>query len=114
MNNEKIKTYDELNVDEKEVIDTFRKMKLLSDQSRFELFQYRLTDLLNRYEDLLELCKETEALLFDILEEIDKNELSQMQIIKDQEGTGRLKQITLMKKQIQFKNINLVLMKLWI
>ena len=30
MNNNKIKRYNELNLDEKEVIDAFRKMKLLS------------------------------------------------------------------------------------
>ncbi|MBE6511142.1 MAG: hypothetical protein E7Z74_07795 [Methanobrevibacter millerae] len=76
MNNDEIKRYDELNVDEKDVIDCFRQMKLLSDQARFELFSYKLTDLLNKYEDLLELRKETQALLLDVLEEIDKNELS--------------------------------------
>ena len=31
MDKEKIKTYDECNADEKEVIDSFRKMKLLYD-----------------------------------------------------------------------------------
>lgn len=58
MSNDEIKRYDELNVDEKDVIDCFRQMKLLSDQARFELFSYKLTDLLNKYEEILELCNE--------------------------------------------------------
>ena len=89
-NNQKIKTYDELNVSEKEVIDCFRQMKLISDQACFELFSYKLTDLLNKYEDLLELRKETHALLFDVLEEIEKNELS---IHIDYEKLGRNRQM---------------------
>jgi hypothetical protein len=90
-NNQKIKKYDELNVSEKEVIDCFRQMKLISDQACFELFSYKLTDLLNKYEDLLELRKETHALLFDILEEIDKNDLSSIHV--DYEKIGRNRQM---------------------
>ena len=55
MNNEKIRTYDELNNDEKEVLDTMRMLKLISDQARFELFSYQLTDLLEKYEALCDL-----------------------------------------------------------
>ena len=85
MSNDEIKRYDELSATEKEVMDTFRRMKLLSDQARFELFSYKLTDLLNKYEEILELRKETQALLFDVLEEIDKNDLSvYMWIMKNQ------------------------------
>ena len=91
INNQKIKTYDELNVSEKELIDCFRQMKLLSDQSRFELFSYKLTDLLNKDEDILELRKETQALLFDVLEEIDKNDLSSIHV--DYEKLGRNRQV---------------------
>ena len=91
MNNDEIKRYDELSATEKEVMDTFRKMKLLSDQARFELFSYKLTDLLNKYEEILELRKETHALLFDVLEEIDKNDLSSIHI--DYEKLGRNRQV---------------------
>ena len=98
-NNQKIKTYDELNVSEKEVIDCFRQMKLLSDKACFELFSYKLTDLLNKYEDILELRKETQALLFDVLEEIDKNDLSSIHVDYEKLGrNSRWKQITLLKK----------------
>lgn len=37
MVNEKIKTYNECNADEKEVLDSFRKMKLLYDHARFRV-----------------------------------------------------------------------------
>ena len=97
MSNEELNKYDQCNVDDKEVIDCFRQMKLLSDQARFELFSYKLTDLLNKYEDLLELRKETQALLLDVLEEIDKNELSSIHV--DYEKLG-------MNRQVELNNIS--------
>lgn len=48
MINGEIKRYDELNVDEKEVIDCFGKMKLMSDQARFELVTFKLENLPNK------------------------------------------------------------------
>lgn len=57
MNNEKIRTYDELLPQEKVVIDTFREMKLTSDQSRFELFAFKLENLLDKYETIIQLRK---------------------------------------------------------
>lgn len=89
MNNEKIKPYNQLNNNEQEVIDSFRKMKLLMDQSRFELFSYKLTDLLTKYESLLELRNETQALLFDVLEELDKNGLSAIDVSYEELGRNR-------------------------
>ena len=47
MNEDKIKTYNELNNDEKEVMDSFRKMKLLYDHSRFRLHKLQVEDLIN-------------------------------------------------------------------
>ena len=38
MDEEKIRTYDELEADEKEVLDVFRQMKLMSDYNRFKLY----------------------------------------------------------------------------
>ena len=87
MVNDEIKTYDECNADEQEVLDTFRKMKLMFDQARFELFSYKLTDLLEKYESILELRKETQALLFDVLNEIDQHGLSGIDV--DYEKLGR-------------------------
>lgn len=57
------------------------------NQVRFELFSYKLTDLLEKYEGLLELRKETQALLFDILKEIDQHGLAGIDV--DYEKLGR-------------------------
>ena len=100
INNQKIKTYDELNVSEKELIDCFRQMKLLSDQARFELFSYKLTDLLNKYEDILELRKEAQALLFDVLEEIDKNDLSSIHVDYEKLGKNRMQEENNIREEI--------------
>ena len=100
MNNDKIKRYDELSATEKEVMDTFRKMKLLSDQARFELFSYKLTDLLNKYEDILELRKEAQALLFDVLEEIDKNDLSSIHVDYEKLGKNRMQEENNIREEI--------------
>lgn len=91
MTNEKIRTYGELNLDEQEVIDSFRKIKLLWDQARFELFSYKLTDLLKNYEGLLEQRKETQAALFEVLEEIAAHDLSGIDV--DFEKLGRNRQV---------------------
>ena len=90
IDNQKIKAYDECNTDEKEVLDSFRKMKLMFDQARYELFSYKLTDLLEKYEDLLEMRQETQALLFDVLEEIDQHGLAGIDV--DYEKLGRNRQ----------------------
>lgn len=70
MNNEKIKAYDELNIDEKEVIDSFRQMKLLCDHARFRLHRYQVEHLINDYEELKKLCEEIQVKYFSIYEEL--------------------------------------------
>ena len=75
INNEKIKTYNECNVDEKELLDTFRAMKLNYDQARFELYSYRLNDLIEKYKKIVEMRRDAQALFFEIMEEIDKDGL---------------------------------------
>ena len=47
MSNEKIKTYNECCDDEKEVLDSFRKMKLMYDYARFRLYKNKVEDLIN-------------------------------------------------------------------
>ena len=91
IDNQKIRTYNECTADEKEVLDSFRKMKLMFDQARYELFSYKLTDLLEKYEDLLEMRQETQALLFTILDEIDQHGLSGIDV--DYEKLGRNRQV---------------------
>ena len=44
MNQDKIRNYDELEDDEKEVLDAFRQMKLISDYNRFKLYKYKVED----------------------------------------------------------------------
>lgn len=89
MSNDEIKKYNECNVDEKEVINCFRQMKLMSDQAKFELFSYQLTDLLNKYESLLELRRETQALFFELLNKIDENQLTAIDVSYEKFGRNR-------------------------
>lgn len=75
MINEKIKTYNECNADEKEVIDSFRKMKLLYDHVRFQLHQSQVEDLIKDYETLMKLREEIQAKYFSIYESLLKEDL---------------------------------------
>ena len=70
MNEEKIRTYDELEDEEKEVLDSFRQMKLLYDHSRFRLHKYQVEDLIKDYEQLKKLREEIQVKYFSIYEEL--------------------------------------------
>ena len=70
MNNDKIRKYDELDVDEKEVLDSFRKMKLMYDHARFKLHKLQVEDLINDYEQLKKLREEIQVKYFSIYEEL--------------------------------------------
>ena len=70
MSNEKIKTYDECSADEKEVLDSFRKMKLLYDHARFRLYKNKVEDLLNDYEELKKLRENIQFKYFSIYGEL--------------------------------------------
>lgn len=70
MNKEKIRTYNELEVDEKEVIDSFRKMKLMYDHARFKLHRLQVENLINYYEQLKKLREEIQVKYFSIYEEL--------------------------------------------
>ena len=89
MNSDEIRTYDELNIDEKELIDCFRTMKLNCDQAKFELYSYKLNDLLVKYENLIEMRKDTQALLFEMLEQIDEDGLSTIDVSAEELGRNR-------------------------
>ena len=89
MNNDKIRTYNELGIDEKEILDTFRTMKLNHDQARFELYSYRLNDILVKYENLIEMRKDMQALLFEILKEIDEYGLTSIDVCAEELGRNR-------------------------
>ena len=70
MSNEKIKTYDECNVDEKEILDSFRKMKLMYDHARFKLHALQVEDIIKDYEQLKKLREEIQVKYFSIYEEL--------------------------------------------
>lgn len=70
MNQEKIRTYDELEDDEKEVLDAFRQMKLMSDYNRFRLYKFKVEDLIKDYEQLKKLRENIQAKYFSVYQEI--------------------------------------------
>ena len=75
MNEEKIRTYDELEDDEKEVLDAFRQMKLISDYNRFKLYKFKIENLINEYEQLKQLREEIQKKYFSVYEELVNEEL---------------------------------------
>ena len=75
MNNDRIRKYDELDIDEKEVLDSFRQMKLLYDHSRFRLHKLQVEDLINDYEQLKRLREEIQVKYFSIYEELLSEDL---------------------------------------
>ena len=70
MNNDRIRKYDELEDDEKEVLDCFRQMKLMYDHARFKLHKLQVEDLINEYEQLKKLREEIQVKYFSIYEEL--------------------------------------------
>lgn len=75
MNEEKIRAYDELNVDEKEVLDVFRQMKLMSDYNRFRFYNLKVENLIAKYEKLKQLREEIQGDYFSIYDELVAEEL---------------------------------------
>ncbi len=67
---EKIRKYDELEDDEKEVLDSFRKMKLMYDYTRFKLHRFQVESLINDYEQLKKLREKIQIKYFSIYEEL--------------------------------------------
>lgn len=75
MNEDKMRTYDELNVDEKEVLDVFRQMKLMSDFNRFKFYNLKVENLIAKYEQLKQLREEIQGDYFLIYDELLSEEL---------------------------------------
>ena len=70
MNNDRIRKYDELEDEEKEVLDCFRQMKLLYDHARFKYHKLQIEDLIKDYEQLKKLREEIQVKYFSIYEEL--------------------------------------------
>lgn len=75
MNEDKIRTYDELNVDKKGLLDVFRQMKLMSDYNRFRLYNLKVENLIVKYEQLKQLREEIQGDYFAIYDELQSEEL---------------------------------------
>lgn len=75
MTEDTIRKYDELKADEKEVFDAFRQMKLISDYNRFRLYNYKVEELMNDYEQLKQLREDIQIKYFTIYEELLAEEL---------------------------------------
>lgn len=61
MNKNKIRIYDELEGDEKEVLEVFIQMKLISYYNRFKLYKYNVENLIADYEQLMKLREEIQV-----------------------------------------------------
>ncbi len=70
MTEDRFRKYDELETDEKEVLDAFRQMKLMSDYNKFKLCSYKVEDLINDYEKLKQLRQTIQEKYFSIYEEL--------------------------------------------
>ena len=100
MNTEKLQTYNQLNSEQKELIDTVRQMKLMGDQARFELFSYQLDILLEKYQAIMQLRKEAQALLFNVLERIEQNSLSAIDIDYYKLGKNRINEENTINEEV--------------
>ncbi len=58
MSYDRIKSFDELNEEELDMLGTFRNMKIANDKLTLELIRYMLNDLLDKYAQLSELRKD--------------------------------------------------------
>ena len=70
MTEDRFRKYDKLEADEKEVIDAFRQIKLMSDYNRFKLYNYKVEELINDYEELKQLRRNIQEKYFSIYEEL--------------------------------------------
>lgn len=67
---DRFRKYDELEADEKEVLDAFRQMKLMSDYNKFKLYNFKVEDLINDYQEIKQLRETIQAKYFSIYEEM--------------------------------------------
>ena len=75
MAEDRFRKYDELDDDEKEVLDTFRQMKLMCDYARFKYHRLQVEDLIKDYEQLKKLREEIQSKYFSVYEELLHEEL---------------------------------------
>lgn len=86
MNEDRFRTYDELEEDEKEVLDVFRQMKLIADYNKFKLYKYKVEDLINDYKKLKHLREEIQEKYFSLYDELKQENLIEGEL--DASGWG--------------------------
>ena len=74
MDEKRIKRYDELNYDEKEILDFMRDMKLKSDHASIKLQLFKLDNLIRDYEELKNLRLNIQADFFSIYEDLTEED----------------------------------------
>lgn len=89
MNEDKIRTYDELNVDEKEILDVFRQMKLSSDYNKFRFYNLKVEALIEKYEQLKQLREEIQSDYFSLYDELITEELIEGELDANDWGITR-------------------------
>ena len=89
MTEDRIRKYDELEDDEKEVLDAFRQMKLMSDYNKFKLYKYKVEDLIKDYEELKKLREEIQAKYFSVYDELLNEELIEGELDASIRGVAR-------------------------
>ena len=75
MIDKEIKTYDELDDEQKQILDDFRTMKLNWDYSRFSLYKFRVEDIVRDYEQMIQLRQDIQLKYYDIIRDLRKDEL---------------------------------------
>ena len=89
MTEDRIRKYDELEDDEKEVLDAFRQMKLMSDCNKLKLYKYKVEDLIKDYEELKKLREEIQAKYFSVYDELLNEELIEGELDASIRGVAR-------------------------
>ena len=89
MTEDRFRKYDELEDDEKEVLDVFRQMKLISDYNRFRLYKFKVEDLIKDYEQLKHLREEIQVKYFSIYDELAAEELIEGELDASAQGITR-------------------------
>jgi len=101
MTEDKIRTYDEFEVDEKEVLDAFRRMKLISDYNKFKLYKFKVEDLINDYEQLNKLREVIQAKYFSIYEDLIAEDLIEGELDASVWGINREHETEIWDSELQ-------------
>lgn len=104
MDEDKIRTYDELNVDEKGLLDVFRQMKLMSDYNRFRFYNLKVENLIAKYEELKQLREEIQGDYFSIYDELLSEELIEGELDASDWGITRERENEVWDAEVRLMN----------